>query len=409
MKRIAAILALALCVGGCVWKPWEKKNQPILPDEESATAPPAEEPVQTASAPASSPAPPTPPAVAPVPRRTYRVVRGSEIVEAAMIQVNDKYITLQQVLHPIREKLRSAAGECGEKEFRRRAGEWIAEEVRNQVEQTLVSAEAESRLEEREKDAIERQVERRYRQALAEANGSKTRLGERLRQEGTDVESWRDDIRRGLVVRTYLQRHVFSRIYVTRQMMWAYYRAHPEEFRSRGRVQMQVISVPFRAFLPAGDAAATEADGLSARTRARERIDQAAAALAKGGDFAEVARKFSSGPKASAGGVWPMMDVGSFRATQVELVAYRQNVGQVSRPVETRDGFYLVKTLACDPGEDLPFEDVQSRIEDTLNRQQYATHVRAYLEKLRGKATIVMAEKFRQLSADAAVSLFYKR
>ena len=58
--------------------------------------------------PASAPAPADPiPPISPG-ASAYRVIPASQIVEAGMIQVNDKYITLGQVLHPIRRDLMAA-------------------------------------------------------------------------------------------------------------------------------------------------------------------------------------------------------------------------------------------------------------------------------------------------------------
>jgi hypothetical protein len=83
--------------------------------------------------------------------------------------------------------------------------------------------------------AIDEEVAAAERRALAQVGGSATRLAEELRKQGTDLETWKRDLRRGHVVRWYVQQRLNPKTVVTRRMMWDYYRAHPEEFRKAGR------------------------------------------------------------------------------------------------------------------------------------------------------------------------------
>jgi len=410
MRTTVSILTLGAILAGCTWKPWKKDSPPpVRPDVEYVKSRPAVAVSPIASAAGAAKSRPTTQPRANRVAGVGRVVRRPETVAVAMIQVNDEFISLAQLVDPIRRELQAAAAGATEAQFRARAARLLEAEARSQIEQMLLLAEAKKRLLEWEKNGIEAEIARQYRQLLAQVNGSEKALSQRLRREGMDLDKWKQRLRRGLMIRTYVQRQLLSKIYVTRKMMWRYYETHPQEFRSLGRVQMQIISVPWRTFLPQGGRAVTEAQLLAARTKARQQIDKAAAALAKDGDFAEVARKFSTGPKASAGGVWPMMNLGSFRATQVEQAAYRQKVGQVSKIIEAPDGFYLVKTLASESGCQQAFETVQGRIEDKLTKQQYEQLTRGYLEELREKATIVVAENFQELSADCAVRQLYMR
>jgi len=409
MKRLAIMLVGVAGVAGCVWRPWAKTNDVIMPDEEYATSmpaepvgPPAGEPATRASADVyrgSSDVPASP---------AVRIVRGSEVVDAAMIQVNDKFITLGQVLHPIRERLGSAPAGLSEQDFRLKATELVREEIKRQVEQTLLLGEADRKLTEAERNALEAEVSQRHRRALAEQDGSESRLRDRLVREGTTLDEWLKDLRRGLTVQAYLQRHVFDQIRVTRRDLMDYYKAHPQEFRTRGRLQMQIVAAPLSVWLPI-ERPPTEPERDEAKQFARKQIDLASADLAGGKDFAAVARTHSRGPMASAGGVWPMMDVGSFKATRVEQAAYRQKVGETSKVIESPLGYYIVRTLACRPGRDLPFERIQGQIRELLRRHEYEQRARTYLQGLRDRAVIVVADGFERVAVDAAVAQFHRK
>jgi parvulin-like peptidyl-prolyl isomerase len=433
---MALILVAALAVSGCGWftRLFGPKERVVYPTQEFAvtsqpavTATPAvPETVQPAPAvsrpavappatlPPVLPVEPAPPATAPSPPRpgpsataptSYRVVGQPEVVSAAVIQVNDRFITLEQVLHPIRQKLQAAAKDGDEPAFRREALVLIREEIRRQVEDTLLMAEADNRLDEQEKKAIQEEAQARVRQAVAETGGSRTRLDERLRREGSSLQTWEEELRRGLTVQAYAVRRFSSRIAVNYRMLRDYYDAHRGDFRSPESVQMQVIAVPFRSFLPT-TREATEADYFAAGRLAKETMDKAVAALGTGGDFAEVARQFSRDAMASSGGVWPVMERGSFRAASVEEAAFAQRPGEVSKVIEAADGYYVVKTLQVNPPREQTFEQAQAKIEDELRRQQYRKLTREYLDSIQSKTTLQAAERFEETALEAAVRLY---
>ncbi len=409
MKKTLAILVCMLTATGCFWKPWEKKAGVTMPEEEFATSMPAEEVADPPST-----VLPTVPEAATAPARldtstpAYRVIRGSEVVDAGMIQVNDKFITLGEVLHPIRRRLQSAPAGLTDRDFRLKALELVRQSMKARIEEALMLAEADRKLTEVEKKVVEGEIDKAYRRALAEQRGSKTRLEDRLAAEGTSLAEWLRSLRRSLTVQTYLQRHVFVQMNVNRRMLWNYYRAHPEEFRTRGRLQMQIVAAPLSAYLPSNRPASPD-EREQAKKLARRQIDLSIAALDAGGNFAEVAREYSKGAMASAGGVWPVMDVGSFKATFVEQAAYRQKVGETSGVLTSPLGFYIVRTLACTQGKELPFESVQGQIREKLRRYQYDSLARKYLDDLRQRATVVVAPEFEKVAVDAATSQFYKK
>ncbi len=409
MKRTVLILVGWLALAGCAGKPGDGRDRPIAPaGEQTPTMPaspvadrPAADPPGNAkrSAAATQPAASTGP-------NPYQVVVGPRVVAAAMLQVNDKFITLRQVLHPIRRQLQAAAAGLSEEAFRAKALELIRGEIRAQIERAVLLAEAEKQLSEEERAAVEEEAGKQLRLAAAEA-GSRVLFDQRLAAEGTDLAAWQEDLRRALTVELFLHRRFGDRIVVTRRAMWEYYQAHRDEFRSGEAVQMQVIAAPFRKFLPE-DGPASEEDRSAARRQARQQIDRAAAELAAGRNFAEVAAQLSKGPRADAGGTWPMMEHGSFRDKPVEDAAFAQQAGQISQVVETPLGFYIVKTLDRRPGREPTFQAVQGEIEQRLRRQQYDTLREDYIRELQGKTTISLCEQFEAVAVDAAVRSYFR-
>jgi len=420
MKRIAAILVVLAVLAGCEWFQRRQRDEVIKPDQEVATTwpaatwpatarapgPPDTAPATTATATTSATAPAG--AAATAAARGYTITGAPTVVAAGILQVNRKFITLRDVLHPIRRALRTAAGSGSEARFRRDALALIRQEQIRQIQQVLLLAAAKDRFEDRHTEAIKEEVRKRLRQAVAEFGGSRTRFDERLREEGTDLAAWLVDMERSLTVQTYLRLHFESRIAVNQRMKRKYYADHRDEFRAAERVQMQVIAAPLSAFLPEGGWP-SQAERDAAKVKAKVVIARADAAVKAGKDFADVAREHSKGPMASKGGVWEPMERGSFRAKEVEQAAFAQKVGQVSKVVEAADGFYIVKTLARQAGRERSFEDVQGQIEAQLRRRQYRQLTEAFRRKLYSKATVAGTERFERAAVDAAVRMYLKK
>ena len=397
---------------GCHWFGGEKDNDRVikpsweLPPEQRDPPPMLLESLAptsaTSSATASQPAGTTSEQAPP-----YRVIGEPEIIAAAMLQVNDKFITLQQVLHPIREELAAAGAAMGEEAFRRRALALIQAEAQRQVGNMLVHAEAKRRLDEQELQVVEARVEFVLRRAITKMGGSKTALAEQLKREGTTLKDWVAGRRRGQTVNVYLERKLDPQISVSRKMMWEYYQGNLDEFRHKPRVRMQIIAAPFREF--ASTSRPVRVSKADARLAAKAHIDKAVKALAGGKAFPDVAKKFSKGPMAFQGGLWPLMEQGSFRDEEVEKAAFAQKPGEVSGVIETAEGFHIVRTVKRLPGELTAFEQVQKQIQEKLHTQQYNKLSSEYMAQFQKKAVLQAADKFEAAAADAAVRRHLRR
>ena len=333
---------------------------------------------------------------------------ATEVIAASGLQVNDRVITVEEILHKLRGDLSELGAKSTENIFRHRAQEMIGKKVRNEIGELLVLAEASKRLTESQNKWIDNEVDQTRRELLAEAGGSRSRLDAMLGREGTNLDKLLQEHRQQLQIKTYLRTKFISAVTVNRRMLWNYYQRHLSEFSSPKQVQMQIIAVPFAAFLPAG-AAATKLERSAAAKQAGQQIQQAAKAIASGEEFGEVAKRLSRGIKANRGGVWPMMAAGSFRETKVEQVAFELAQGQVSDVIETNTGYYIVKAKAIQPGQVVSFEQAQVKIDDILRQRQYAKLTNEYFDRLLEDATIIESEKFVALAVDLAVKQYLRR
>ncbi|MGJ5130765.1 MULTISPECIES: peptidylprolyl isomerase [unclassified Bradyrhizobium] len=118
------------------------------------------------------------------------------------------------------------------------------------------------------------------------------------------------------------------------------------------------------------------------------------AELAKGADFAELAKKKSKDPGASDGG-----DLGFFTKEQMvpefANVAFSLEPGKISDPVKTQFGWHVIKVEEKRSRKPPEFDQVKGQIETYVTRKAQAD----YVGKLREAAKI---ERLDKPAADAA-------
>jgi peptidyl-prolyl cis-trans isomerase C len=330
----------------------------------------------------------------------------SQVVAASLLRVNGDYLTVDDILRAAADRLKELPADMPEQAFRTSAAQIIQQTIDQQVLQTLVYAEAGRRLSDEQNKYIDRELERKLREMVANAGGSRTRLEEDLAVQGTDLKTVAKDARRDMSVSLFLNQRFQPAITVTRGMLWDYYQQHISEYSTPRQVQMQIIAAPFADFISA--TAPSDADVSAARSAARALVEQARAAVAGGEDFGAVARGLSRGVKASGGGLWPMMPAGSFRERPVERAAFTMNEGQVSDVIETDTGCYLVKVRKVEAGTVVSFEDAQQRIDQALRREKAARLEQEYLDKLLRRSDVNQDRRFIPLAVDRATDLYHR-
>lgn len=131
----------------------------------------------------------------------------------------------------------------------------------------------------------------------------------------------------------------------------------------------------------------TGAEQIQARHILLDSEDDAKAVLQdlkKGADFADLARKKSTGPSASSGG-----DLGFFSRGQMvpefEEVAFKLKKGEFSEtPVKTQFGWHVIMIEDRKKGEPPSFDELEPTLRNQLSQEAASD----YIKKLRSKAEI---------------------
>src|ERR1700709_2889622 len=123
------------------------------------------------------------------------------------------------------------------------------------------------------------------------------------------------------------------------------------------------------------------------------------AELDKGADFAELAKKKSKEPGASAGG-----DLGFFTKDQMvpefSAVAFAMEPGKISDPVKSQFGWHVIKVEEKRNRKAPDFDQVKGQIETYVTRKAQAD----YVARLRAGAKIERLDQAANAAAQAAAS-----
>ncbi|MGA3263468.1 MAG: peptidylprolyl isomerase [Terracidiphilus sp.] len=205
-------------------------------------------------------------------------------------------------------------------------------------------------------------------------------LEKAAKDQGVSWEDFKANIRNGIITQLVMRDQVGAKIQFTHGELERYYEQHKQEYTQQESVHLSEILVS--AGSQPGDAAALAA--------AKAKADDLEAKLHAGGDFSQLARTFSDGPTAAEGG-----DLGQFRpgalAKILEEKTFPLEDGQFTEPIQTRQGFVILKVLQHTPGGVPPLKDVETQVEDAYYMSRMEPAIREYLTKMREDAYVEVA------------------
>ena len=173
-----------------------------------------------------------------------------------------------------------------------------------------------------------------------------------------------------------------SKIAVTPTEIEKYYRDHDAEYRVPDRVKVRHILIKTPPPGPDGKVDQKAVD--AARAKAEDVLKQ----IKAGGDFAELAKKYSEdkGNAQNPGSAEQGGEVGWIVKDQTdkafEAAAFSMNKGQISAPVQTSLGFSIIQTEDKETAHKKSLAEVKDSIETILKQQKTAD----WLDKAANKA-----------------------
>ena len=197
-----------------------------------------------------------------------------------------------------------------------------------------------------------------------------------LEQEQMTMAQYRDQIKEQILRTRLVNYQVKSKIVITEEEIQAYYNDHSDLYGGRILYQLKNILMRKPEF-------ATDAD----KQAIEEQMQQFRAQIQAGQSFSDLARQFSQGPTAAAGG-----DIGEFAedtlSPQIQEALDGLKPGEVTAVLDTDQGFQLFYLEAIRQTEGKPLESVRAEIHQKLFTEVVDTKFLSWLEDLRSQSHI---------------------
>lgn len=300
-------------------------------------------------------------------------------INAVIAQVNNEVITLEDILRPMRPQMAEWRKEMPAEQFAQRLRNEISARLQNEISRILLFQNAEEVLTERDKEEIQKGLDKELKKMIEEA-GSEEALARQLKGRGLTLEEHKVRLRQERFTQRLFRRKINPRIYVTRQDLLDYYaKLKAKQFTRTTKVKLRLIVLKKGEF---------------ANEEAARGLADAVEERAKGGeDFEKLARRFSHGMMAEAGGLWGFVQKGSFKVKAVDEALFKLPRGGVSDLIETDDAFYIVQAADRREARIVPFTEVQKELKRALRKQRFNELLNALIAKLYRKAYVSIKTK----------------
>jgi len=190
--------------------------------------------------------------------------------------------------------------------------------------------------------------------ATIESYGGEEAYTSALESSGMTEEDMKKDIK------VYLQtvKLIESRVTITDEEIETYFNENKETFATAAQVEASHILVD---------------DEATAK--------EVAAKLADGGDFAELAKEYSTDTaSAENGGVLGYFGAGEMTEA-FEKAAFAMKVGEISEPVKTDYGYHIIKVTGKKDAKEANLEDSTAEIKETLKQERLSGAYTEWLEE----------------------------
>lgn len=154
-----------------------------------------------------------------------------------------------------------------------------------------------------------------------------------------------------------------SKVAVTEAEVQRYYSSHQEQYRFPDRVKVRHILIKTPS---AADGKVDQKAVDEARAKAEDVLKQVKA----GGNFAELAKKYSQDPGSASNGGEMGWVVKGQTVEEFENTAFAQSPGQISGLVKTTFGFHIIQTEEKESARLRPLSEVQATIEKLIKAQK---------------------------------------
>ncbi len=189
-----------------------------------------------------------------------------------------------------------------------------------------------------------------------------------------------DDIILAVKVEKFRNMEIGKSIKPTQKEISKFYKDNPTLFNQPESVHVRHILVTVG-----------KDDSEKIKAEKKEKIDNIRKQLVNGGNFAELARKYSDCPSKEAGGDLSFIKRGQM-VKDFENAAFSQEMNAIGPVIKTEYGYHIVQVLEKRPAKKVALEEVKDKIAKHLEQRKTVESFNEVLKKLRANAKIQVAQ-----------------
>lgn len=223
--------------------------------------------------------------------------------------------------------------------------------------------------------------EKRYQQEVKRLGGE-DRLASALLCNNITPSQFRKNIFRSISIQRLLDLAVYSRVQVTEEEIRKYYEENKDRFQRPEslRIRQILIKVP------------SQRDDDKWR-QARDRAHAIYQEANDGSDFVLLARRHSEDPaSASIGGDMGLIQTESLKDV-FGTVVFSMQVGSVTKPIRSKQGFHIVKVVARNPRTARTLDESRQYITTLIRRERARGMISQLIDDLKARAEIEIMKK----------------
>lgn len=204
-----------------------------------------------------------------------------------------------------------------------------------------------------------------------------------------------------IMIEKLFKKEVEDKVVVSDEEIKAHYENNIQKYRELEQVRLRHIMIRFdnrsgiAESIPKTSSAQGSAQALPDKERQKTRTKEEAKAMAEklleriksGEDFAALAYEYSDDPYRVKGGEIGYIHRGRM-IPEIEALAFDAKTGEVKGPLETGQGFYIIKIEDKKQERQLSFDEVRDRIKKELEEKKKEERIKEWLKTLREKAKI---------------------
>jgi peptidyl-prolyl cis-trans isomerase SurA len=202
-------------------------------------------------------------------------------------------------------------------------------------------------------------------------------LEKAAKQQGVSFEDFKANIRNTIITQEVMRHEVGRRIQITPGEVQRFFDQHKQEYARPESVQLSEILVSTGA----------DPDDQAKTAAGKAKADDIEAKLHAGGDFSQLAKSFSDGTTAGAGGAF-----GTFRKGELAKVfedaTFTLKAGQYTDPIRTKQGYIIFKVDQHISGGVPEYKEVEQDVEQNYYESRMMPAMRDYLTQMREEAYI---------------------